>query len=286
MNKAKPKISVGFRIGHLTVQSATDQRKNGYTVWNCRCDCGNELQLDTRALQRGTVQDCGCLMPTKPGTRNLTGVRFGRLVCLEPTAERGPEGGVIWKCQCDCGNTCLAVSTQLTKGYKKSCGCWGHPPLKDFIGKRFGKLTVLSYAGKRAGMHRWKCLCDCGKETIVGQTLLQTGKTMSCGCLQTEAIREKLKLCDGTSVTILEATRNHLSKSNTSGYTGVYWSSNTQKWRAQITFRRKTYFLGAFDQIEDAIAARKRGEEMHESFLKWYYTQHPEKQIKGDVSHV
>lgn len=117
-------------------------------------------------------------------------------------------------------------------------------------------------------------------------TLLQTGKTMSCGCLQTEAIREKLKLCDGTSVTILEATRNHLSKSNTSGYTGVYWSSNTQKWRAQITFRRKTYFLGAFDQIEDAIAARKRGEEMHESFLKWYYTQHPEKQIKGDVSHV
>lgn len=280
MNDTKPKISIGYRIGHLTVLSATDQRKNGYTIWNCCCDCGNELQLDTRALQRGTVQDCGCLTVTKPGTRNLTGLRFGKLVCLEPTAERGPEGGVIWKCQCDCGNTCMAVSTQLTKGYKKSCGCWGHPPLKDFIGQRFGKLTVLSYAGKRAGMHRWKCLCDCGKETVVGQTLLQTGKTRSCGCLQAVSIRENLKLCDGTSVTILEATRNHLSKSNTSGYTGVYWSSSTQKWRAQITFRRKAYYLGAFEHIEDAIAARKCGEEMHENFLEWYYSQHPGNHVK------
>lgn len=286
MSNTKPKISIGFRIGHLTVRSATNQRKNGYTVWNCRCDCGNELQLDTRALQRGTVQDCGCLTVTKPGTRNLTGLRFGKLVCLEPTAERGPEGGMIWKCQCDCGNTCLAVSTQLTKGYRKSCGCWGHPPLKNFIGQRFGKLTVLSYAGKRAGMHRWKCLCDCGKETTVGQTLLQTGKTKSFGCLQAVAMRENLKLCDGTSVTILEATRKHLSKSNTSGYTGVYWSSSTQKWRAQITFRRKTYYLGAFEHIEDAIAARKCGEEMHKNFLEWYYSQHPGNYVNDGVNRV
>lgn len=119
----------------------------------------------------------------------------------------------------------------------------------------------------------------------MGQTLLQTGKTVSCGCLQAEAIRENLKLCDGTSVTILEATRNHLSKSNTSGYTGVYWSS-TQKWRAQITFRRKTYYLGSFAHIEDAIAARKCGEEMHEDFLNWYYTQYLPIQTKEDSEYA
>lgn len=43
-------------------------------------------------------------------------------------------------------------------------------------------LTVLEYAGKQGGMHRWRCLCDCGKESIVGQTLLQSGKNKSCGC--------------------------------------------------------------------------------------------------------
>ena len=39
----------------------------------------------------------------------------------------------------------------------------------DFVGKRFGKLTVVEYAEKKEGMHCWKCLCDCGNETIVGQ---------------------------------------------------------------------------------------------------------------------
>lgn len=286
MRGERPKIEIGFRIGHLLVQSATDQRKNGYTIWNCRCDCGGEIQLDTRTLQRGTVQDCGCLSRTKPGVKDLTGKRFGKLVCLLPTDLRGTSGSVIWNCKCDCGNTCLAVSTQLTKGYKKSCGCWGHPPLKDFIGKRFGKLTVLSYVGKRAGMHRWKCLCECGKETIVGQTLLQTGKTKSCGCLQETTILENLKLCDGTSVAILEAYKRRPFKSNTSGYTGVYWSASTQKWRAQISFRRKKYYLGSFDKIEDAVAARKRGEEMHDDFLRWYYTRYPQKDNGGESKNV
>ena len=68
------------------------------------------------------------------------------------------------------------------------------------MGQRFGKLTVLEYAGKHSGMHRWKCLCDCGNETIVGQTLLQTGKTKSCGCLQAKVYIQNLKLCEGTSI--------------------------------------------------------------------------------------
>ena len=47
-------------------------------------------------------------------------------------------------------------------------------------------------------MHRWRCRCDCGNETIVGQTPLQSGKTKSCGCLQSETYRDNLKLVDGT----------------------------------------------------------------------------------------
>lgn len=179
----KPKIVPGYRVGMLTVEEATPQRKNGYTIWQCRCDCGGEILLDTRCLQRKTVKDCGCTVKVKPGQKDLTGMRFGKLVCIEPTTERSKSNrGTVWRCRCDCGNECLAPVSQLTVGYKKSCGCLGHPPLKDYVGKRFGMLTVLEYAGKRDGMHRWKCLCDCGKETVVGQTLLQSGKTKSCGC--------------------------------------------------------------------------------------------------------
>ena len=141
---AAPKIEVGYRVGKLTVTEKTPMRKRGHVIWRCRCDCGNEILLDTRCVQRGAVRDCGCSTKVKPGQKDLTGRRFGKLVCLEPTEERGPSGGVVWRCHCDCGNDCLAVSTQLTSGYKKSCGCLGQPPLKDWIGKRFGTLEVVS----------------------------------------------------------------------------------------------------------------------------------------------
>lgn len=274
-DKEKPKIQIGYRIGRLCVVEETTLRKNGYIVWKCHCDCGNEIVLDTRYLQRGTVTDCGCISKVKSTQKDLTRMRFGRLVCIEPTMQRSKYGGgTIWRCRCDCGNECLAPVSQLTSGYKKSCGCLGHPPLKEFVGKRFGMLTVIEYAGKRAGMHRWKCRCDCGNEAIVGQTLLQTGKTKSCGCLQATVIYENLKLCDGTSVAILEAMKKKRLSSNTSGYTGVYRNKKSGKWVAQITFKQKTYYLGAYDRIEDAVKARKRGEEMHDDFLEWYHREH------------
>ena len=144
--------------------------------------------------------------------------------------------------------------------------------MKEFVGKRFHQLTVIEYAGKKAGMHRWKCRCDCGRETIVGQTLLQTGKTKSCGCLQSSIITENLKLGEGTSVAILEASKRKLLPSNQSGFTGVYQNKKTGKWTAQITFKKKTYYLGSYDKMEDAVKARKRGEEMHDDFLEWYHS--------------
>lgn len=289
MKEAKPlpRIGIGYQVGNLTVDSPTDEKHSGYTVWHCKCDCGGEILLDTRYLQRGTVTDCGCITKVKPGQLNLTGRRFGRLVCIEPTAERSYKGSVVWRCRCSCGNECSATSKQLLSGYKKSCGCLGHPPLKDYIGKRFGQLTVIEYAGKRAGMHRWKCLCDCGNETIVGQTLLQNGKTKSCGCIQRVMYKENLKLVDGTSVAILEAGKNRLIATNTSGYTGVYQNKKNGKWVAQITFKKKTYYLGSYVKIEDAVKARQRGEEMHDDFLAWYYKKHrAEKKIPKSTTEL
>lgn len=270
----KPRIETGFRIGKLTVVAPTDQRKNGYTIWNCMCDCGGFVDLDTRTLQRGTVRDCGCETKVKPGRKDLTGQRFGRLVCLKPSEERDRQGGTQWICKCDCGKECLAATHQLLCGYKKSCGCNGYPPMEDLRGRVFGRLTVLEQAEWKNGTSYWRCRCECGNETTVRYAYLITGHTKSCGCLQRGAILDNLRLVDGTSVTKLEAMRNRTISSNTSGYTGVYRQKNSGKWAAQITFKNKTYYLGAYDNIDDAIKARKRGEEMHDDFLEWYYETH------------
>jgi len=44
----------------------------------------------------------------------------------------------------------------------------------NLAGERYGKLTVLRPAENISGRTAWLCRCDCGKETIVGQTLLQS----------------------------------------------------------------------------------------------------------------
>lgn len=53
----------------------------------------------------------------------------------------------------------------------------------DMIGKRFGKLVVISEAGKIDHQFSWVCLCDCGKTTKpIRGTSLRKGETGSCGC--------------------------------------------------------------------------------------------------------
>ena len=47
---------------------------------------------------------------------------------------------------------------------------------------------------------------------------------------------------------------------NTSGYTGVRWYKRISKWVAQIRHNYKHIYLGCYNTIEEAIAARKAGE--------------------------
>ncbi len=59
--------------------------------------------------------------------------------------------------------------------------------MAEYIGKRFGYLTVVSFAGihtSPGGTKRkmWKCRCDCGKEVVVAINNLKTGAQKSCGC--------------------------------------------------------------------------------------------------------
>ena len=47
------------------------------------------------------------------------------------------------------------------------------------------------------------------------------------------------------------------AKNNTTGFVGVYWIKRIQKWKAQITLKRKSIHLGIFDNIKEAIKVRR-----------------------------
>lgn len=122
---------------------------------------------------------------------DLTGKRFGKLVVIElDHIER--RYGALWKCRCDCGNETVVRSNDLRTGNTKSCGCYkissrfGRRTV-NLTGKRYGKLTVLEYAGvDKKGCALWKCKCDCGNEFIARSYGLCHGDTKSCGCLVTK----------------------------------------------------------------------------------------------------
>lgn len=54
------------------------------------------------------------------------------------------------------------------------------------IGYKSHRLTVVSFAGVRKGHRMYKCLCDCGNETIVRGSAILSNNTFSCGCYDRE----------------------------------------------------------------------------------------------------
>lgn len=174
LKKSVLTITPGASFGHLTVLEETKERENGYTVWRCRCDCGNEYLAASRKLKNGGAVSCkdpSCeyyaeALRIRHHREDLTGRRFGKLTVLGPAmaeqktpdmkeVKRDDNGRILWDCKCDCGNKCEATSSELKTGNRKSCGCLSRPPLKDWIGHRFGKLVVKAYDGKRNGYHYW-----------------------------------------------------------------------------------------------------------------------------------
>jgi hypothetical protein len=55
----------------------------------------------------------------------------------------------------------------------------------DLIGKRFGKLEVINFAGvNKFRKALWYCKCACGGEKIAIGSALKNGRITSCGCLE------------------------------------------------------------------------------------------------------
>lgn len=269
----------GKRFGHLTVTGRADFTEKGYQVWRCVCDCGEEILVNTRKLQGGTVTDCGCI-PRADARRgqvaeDLTGKVFGRLTVLERTENR--RGRTCWLCQCTCGNKKAVTAQDLKGGKVKSCGCLMHDHSCnriDLTGRRFGRLTAVEPTERRnsKGSVYWRCICDCGQEAEYTEDMLVHGRYLSCGCLKKENQQEivnKLHRIDGTCIEILENRKYR--RDNTSGFRGVFRLKNG-RCRVDIGFKGKRFYIGTFDKYEDAVAARLQAEKMiHEGFIEAYY---------------
>lgn len=120
----KGKIVLGQKFGKLTVLSKAENKGHrGY--WHCKCECGNECDVNTNFLISGHTQSCGCLHKEVQHKRriDLTNQRFGKLVALYPIPTKKGDKQPYWHCRCDCGNEKDIQANALRSGSTKSCGC-------------------------------------------------------------------------------------------------------------------------------------------------------------------
>lgn len=115
---------LGQRFGKLVVISKSES-KNDRGYWHCKCDCGNECDVNTNLLTSGHTQSCGCLHKEIQHQRreDLTGIKFGKLTPLYPIISNKGDKQTYWHCKCDCGNECDVQTGHLKDGLTRSCGC-------------------------------------------------------------------------------------------------------------------------------------------------------------------
>ncbi len=57
-----------------------------------------------------------------PKIKDITGMRFGRLVALKHIGTHN-SGQALWRCVCDCGKLKDVPSSKLVRNDTRSCGC-------------------------------------------------------------------------------------------------------------------------------------------------------------------
>ena len=123
--------------------------------------------------------------------KNYIGQKFGRLLVLSEIKSKSKQRRVL--CKCDCGATKEVQVCHLVSGHTTSCGCLRKELIVDntkYIGKKYGRLTILS---EPEGEHRYvNCKCDCGTIKQIQLHALKSGRIVSCGCYNKEVNKERL----------------------------------------------------------------------------------------------
>jgi hypothetical protein len=113
----------GAHFGLWTVVSeAAPKASTGDRMWNCRCACGTEREVEGGSLRRGQSRSCGCVR--KAVNEGMLGAQYGLWTVIAEAAPKASTGDRMWNCRCACGTEREIKGSQLRRGATRSCGCW------------------------------------------------------------------------------------------------------------------------------------------------------------------
>lgn len=184
MGGQKINYKKGYRINFLEVIDKTNDRNTaGDILWKCYCHgCGSICLIPSNRLKKEnkkSAYSCGCYHRGDL----LPGEKYGELTVISKTKEKDRLGNTLYLFNCSCGKRNVKLPGTLVKnGNIKSCG---HLKFPNYVGKKFGELTVLQKLKDRSSNEGviYLCQCSCGKKIKVPIGDLKKGQ-LSCGHLR------------------------------------------------------------------------------------------------------
>ena len=192
---------VGKEFSNLKILYFDHTNKYGAIYYKCLCKlCNKTFDAERQAIKNGKTKQCQeCTKKLKYDNfqeklNEPIGKKFGKLTVLSLNKEKSTNKHYFYNCKCDCGNDAIIERLRLINGEVVRCNeCYWKERLQgqidECLGKKFGKLTVVSFAGlkdtNKEGEHliMYNCKCDCGGTKVVSKKDLKSGAVKSCGCL-------------------------------------------------------------------------------------------------------
>lgn len=274
-------IEVG---GWIPRRRMPERTPDGEEQWECECRYCGTMKVLRKSNIRKTAS-CGCLPSSKDVSQKYVGKRYGQLTGLRRTDRKDPHNGWIWEWECDCGTIIERPVKHVTSGRVKSCGCLAK---KDITGQRFGCLVALCPTEKRDRKQViWKFRCDCGVETEKPGYLVTSGGIQSCGCLNRELSRERLKkgFIMGTNLYRIRQEGDPPQKNNTSGCPGVWYDESLGRYMIRMEFQGELYRVYSFDW-EEAVWIRNMFVKYRYDFVDWWNGLTREQQVEENARYI
>jgi hypothetical protein len=184
----------GKQFNRLVVLSRAEDKisKSGKhrTMWNCKCECGNEFKTLSESLTRNPNLVCPeCTNKNRSNNNriNVVGNKYRRLTILNIIPDSRPTKV---RCKCDCGNEHVCLQADVVNGHTQSCGCLQSEmasiaTVKDWAGYVADSGVEFIQQGymNDSGQWVWQCRCGlCGNMFYELPAKINNGHTTSCGC--------------------------------------------------------------------------------------------------------
>lgn len=217
----------------------------------------------------------------------MIGKKFGRLTVIglsENTS--GKRHRLMYYCDCDCGNKNVEiVGEKLRSGHTRSCGCLVKEQAHN-VHKKYNEYDLSGEygIGITSNTHE-RFLFDledfekireyCWLRDNNGYITAKTNSETMVYLHRLVMNAQENDIVDHRKHNILDNRKQYLRigtqsqnmmnvrkrKDNTSGAKGIWYRNKINKWQAEIVVNGKKIYLGAFENKENAIFARKQAED-------------------------